>query len=106
MDGKDTTKFYFQYLKKNNCTKRISYLKYRQEGLAKDEAHIIEICQNHFHRIIMSPGYNSIQGRSESESEANHPSKGCSICVESSLQSPNLWIDLLKSDEIPPWENT
>ena len=54
----------------------------------------------------MSPAYNSMQEISERESEANHPSKGCSICVESSLQSPNLWIDLLKSDEIPPWQNT
>ena len=53
----------------------------------------------------MSLAYNSMQERSERESEENHPNKGCSICVESSLQSPNLWIDLLKSDEIPPWEN-
>ena len=54
---------------------------------------------------MMSLAYNSIQERSERESETNHPSKGCSIFVESSLQSPNLWIDLFKSDDIPPWEN-
>ena len=53
----------------------------------------------------MSPTYNSMEERSERESEESHPSKGCSIYVESSLQSPNLWIDLLRSDEIPPWEN-